>query len=206
MVSKVKVWDLPVRVFHWSLFILFFIAYFTGDEDNLVHIYSGYIICGLIVFRIIWGFVGSRYARFNDFVYSPGAVAGYLKSLLAGKPQHYLGHNPAGGWMVLLLLLSLVLVSWSGLEVYGAEGHGPLAYDATPVISAAYADDHDDENGGMESDSEEFWEELHEVLSNFTLFLVIIHIIGVAVSSHQHRENLPRAMVTGYKEVKRDDE
>ena len=201
MSEKIKVWDLPVRIFHWSLVVFFFVAYFTGDDDNPIHIYSGYAVCLLIIFRIVWGFVGTKYARFSDFVYGPAEVGKYFKSLLARKPIHYIGHNPVGGWMVILLLISIVLVSWSGLKVYAAEGHGPLASTGLSVVSVAIADDdRDEDEKGGESAEEEFWEEIHEFFSNLTLALVIIHIAGVAVASHMHRENLPRAMVTGYKE------
>lgn len=202
-VEKVKVWDPAVRLFHWSLVLLFFVAYFTGEDEGSIHIYAGYTICGLVTFRIIWGFIGSRYARFSDFVYGPSAVKKYLESLIARNPTHYIGHNPAGGWMVILLLISISLISWSGLEVYGAEGHGPLAKSEIQLISVAHADS--DHEGG-DSEEEEFWEEIHEFISNFTLFLVFIHIAGVAASSHLHKENLPRAMVTGYKEISSENE
>lgn len=203
MSNRIKVWDVPVRIFHWSLVIFFFIAYFTGDDESLLHIYSGYAVCLLIIFRLVWGVIGTKYARFSNFIYGPGETGRYIKSLLAGKPIHYIGHNPAGGWMVILLLISITLVSWSGLKVYAAEGYGPLASLELPVSGIAIADDDDDGNedeNGAESAAEEFWEELHEVFSDFTLILVFIHIAGVAVSSYIHRENLPRAMVTGYKE------
>jgi len=202
MSEKIKVWDLPVRIFHWSLVIFFFVAYFTGDDDNPLHIYSGYAVCLLIIFRIVWGLIGTKHARFSDFVYGPGEVRKYIQSLIVRKPIHYIGHNPAGGWMVILLLISIVLVSWSGLKVYAAEGHGPLASIDLSVVGAAIADDDrdEDENGGGSAE-EEFWEEIHEFFSNLTLALVFIHIAGVAISSHMHRENLPRAMVTGYKEI-----
>jgi len=207
MSERVKVWDLPVRIFHWSLVVFFFVAYFTGDDDNPVHIYSGYAVCLLIIFRIVWGVIGTKHARFSDFVYGSGEVGKYIKSLLARKPIHYIGHNPAGGWMVILLLISITLVSWSGLEVYAAEGHGPLAWTDLSVVRVAAADDDRDEGEGTgDSAEEEFWEELHEFFSNLALALVIIHIAGVAVSSRMHRENLPRAMVTGYKEKTNDEE
>lgn len=206
MKERIKVWDIAVRIFHWSLVVFFFVAYLTGDDDNPLHIYSGYVVCLLIIFRLVWGLIGSRYARFSDFVYGPGAVINYIKSLFTGKPVHYIGHNPAGGWMVLLLLVSIILVSWSGLKVYAAEGHGPLASIDSSIINIAIADDdrdEGDENGG-DSAAEEFWEEIHEFFSNFTLFLVFIHIAGVIVASHLHHENLARAMVTGYKEIDRE--
>jgi cytochrome b len=203
---EVRVWDPLVRLFHWSLVASFAVAYFTGDEESAVHIWSGYIVAGLIAFRVLWGFIGTRHARFSDFLVSPGRVIDYLKSLRSGQPRHYLGHNPAGGWMVIALLVSLAVTTWTGLEVYGAEGHGPLA-DATSLsmVAPAYADD--DEHGSRagrteregDEDGEEFWEELHEVFANLTVLLVLLHVTGVIVSSRLHRENLVKAMITGNK-------
>jgi len=215
--NTVKVWDLGVRVFHWSLVLLFVISYLSGDEQETLHTWSGYAIVALLVFRIIWGFVGTKYARFSDFIYSPGEVLAYLKSLSVRSPKHYLGHNPAGGWMVIALLASLSLTTFSGLKLYAADGHGPLAQNSDlSLISSAYAeenDDDDDDEYGVEGESakmagkegkeenpeEEFWEEIHEFFVNFTLLLVFVHIAGVFVSSYLHGENLPRSMLTGYK-------
>ncbi|VAW79954.1 Cytochrome b [hydrothermal vent metagenome] len=195
MSNEIRVWDLLVRIFHWSLVLGFTIAYLTGEEEGSLHIYSGYAVLGLITFRVIWGFIGSRYARFSDFVHSPKSVSRYLKSLLTRKPEHHTGHNPAGGWMVIAMLLSLFVVSFSGLKLYAVEeGLGPLAgpLPTLSVISPAYADD--DSDG-----EEEFWEEIHEASANFMLLLIFLHITGVIVSSRMHGENLVKAMVTGKK-------
>lgn len=201
--SRVKVWDVAVRLFHWSLVVLFFVAYFTGDDVDVLHVYAGYGVLALVAFRIVWGFVGTKYARFGDFIYGPAATLRYVKSLFSPKPLHYLGHNPLGGWMVVALLLGLIGTCWSGLEAYGQEGHGPLAQAGAALVSSAWADD-DEEAGerrhGGGEDGDEFWEETHEAFSNFTLFLVILHVAGVLVAVVVHRENLVRAMVTGYKE------
>jgi cytochrome b len=211
MESKtIRVWDLPVRLFHWSLVILFTLAYFTGDEENDLHIYSGYAVLGLVLFRILWGFIGSRYARFADFIYRPGTVIAYLKRLISSSPQRYIGHTPPGGWMIIALLTSLLITSVTGLQVYGLEGKGPLAADATTigVISPAYADEDEDERerghseaaGDEENESEEeFWEEIHEFFANLTVLLVLLHVAGVVVSSRLHRENLVKAMISGRK-------
>ena len=199
----IRVWDPLVRVFHWSLVVAFVVAWLSGEEESLVHVYAGYVILGLVGFRIVWGLVGPRYARFSNFLYSPGRTVGYLRSLLAQNPEHYTGHNPAGGWMIVLLLVSLLIAVYTGLEVYGAEGQGPLAGGSPGVelIATARAnDDSDDEyNSGVENEAEEFWEELHEFSANLTLLLVFVHIAGVVVASYVHRENLVRAMVTGRK-------
>lgn len=195
--TRIKVWDPAARIFHWLLVVLFTLAYLSEDAETL-HVYAGYGVLGLIGFRLVWGFVGSQYARFGDFIYGPAAVVRHARSLLSGKPIHYLGHNPIGGWMIVLLLLSLFGTCWSGLKLYAVEeGKGPLAQAPAIVVSAwADEDEHEDANGG----DDEFWEEAHEVFTNLTLVLVFIHIAGVVVTSRLHGENLARAMVTGYKE------
>jgi cytochrome b len=207
--NAIKVWDPLVRVFHWSLVICFTIAYLTGDEENSLHIFAGYAVLGLVVFRILWGFVGTSHARFKDFVFGPGKVIQYLKGLAGGSSERYIGHNPAGGYMVLLMLATLLVVTYTGLKVYGAEGHGPLAANANiSVVAAAKADEKGEEgvNGeeGGESKSnpdEEYWEELHEGATNFMLGLIVLHILGIVVSSRLHKENLVKAMITGEKNV-----
>lgn len=207
--TTVKVWDLPVRIFHWSLVVCFAVAYLTGEESETLHAWFGYIVAALILFRIVYGFVGSKYARFSDFVYSPAAVIEYLKKLFSGSPKHYLGHNPAAGWMVLVLLVSLALTTWTGLEAYAVEGHGPLAAATNmSLINTAYADsdDADEEREGDanvalsgESGEDEFWKEIHEFFVNFTLLMIVVHVAGVVISGRLHKENLVKAMITGKK-------
>jgi len=217
MSKEIRVWDPLVRLFHWSLVLSFSIAYLSGEEESNLHIYAGYVVLGLIAFRLIWGLVGTRHARFSDFVTSPATVIHYLKGLLARKPQHYPGHNPAGGWMVIAMLGCLFIVSVSGLKVYAIEeGLGPLAADtpALTLISPARADDDDDDDHrghekkehrhGEDDAAEEFWEELHEVSSNIMLLLIVLHIGGVIVASRLHDEHLVKAMITGKKTSKTD--
>jgi cytochrome b len=215
MSKEIRVWDPLVRLFHWSLVLSFTIAYLSGEEESNLHIYSGYVVLGLIAFRVLWGLVGTRHARFSDFMTSPATAMRYLKGLLAGRPQHYLGHNPAGGWMVIAMLVCLFIVSVSGLKVYAIEeGLGPLAADtpALTLISPARADDDDDDHRdheknenrhGEDEAAEEFWEELHEVSSNIMLLLIVLHIGGVIVASRLHHERLVKAMITG-KKVSKD--
>jgi len=206
---KVKVWDIWVRTFHWSLVVLFVIAYFTAEEENILHIYSGYAVLGLVIFRMLWGFVGSKYARFCDFIYPPKQVIQYIQGMVAGKPEHYLGHNPLGGWMTVALLAGLLVVSVTGLKLYAnEEGRGPLAStDQLIIIDNAFAnrdEDEDKEHSGRKRNNgendEEMWEELHEVSTNITLLLILLHILGVFISSRLHHENLVKAMITGNKE------
>ncbi len=203
-ITQIPVWDLFIRIFHWSLASLFFIAYLSGDDGETLHVYSGYLIIALITSRIIWGFVGTRHARFNDFVKGPSAVREYFKSLATRKPEHYYGHNPVGGWMVIALIASIILTSYTGLKVYAVEeGLGPLAAKTQLVlISSAYADgdEYDEHDNEKHDEEDEFWEELHEASANFTLFLVFFHIAGVLISSLAHGENLVRAMITGNKD------
>jgi cytochrome b len=177
-----RVWDPVVRVGHWTLVFSFITAYITEGEAP-VHMWAGYLLAAVVLFRLLWGFIGTRHARFSDFLYSPARILAYLKSLLGRRPEHYRGHNPAGGVMILLLLLSLVLTAGSGMALYAVEEHaGPLAGLMTASESA-----------------EELWEELHELFGNLTLALVIAHVAGALVSSYLHRENLVKAMVTGRK-------
>lgn len=208
--ETVRVWDIAVRIFHWSLVACFAIAYLTGEEESALHIYSGYAVLGLVLFRVLWGFIGTRHARFGDFVYSPRRVIAYLKSLVSGSPQRFIGHTPAGGWMILALLASLLATSVTGLKVYGLEGHGPLAAGGPDfaIVATAQADDDDREAhgaGGRESEGgegdEDVWEEVHEFFANLTLLLIFVHVAAVVVTGRLHKENLVKAMITGDKPV-----
>lgn len=183
----IQVWDVFVRTFHWSLVFLFFLAYITEDDWMVVHAYAGYIIGGLISLRLIWGFIGSRYARFSDFYTTPTEVITYLKQLMTGNAKHYIGHNPAGGMMIFILLLSVSLTLFTGIAVYATEGHGPLA-------SSFFA-----------NWSEDLLEEVHEFFANFTLLMIFVHLAGVIISSILHGENLIKAMITGKKSVQKPE-
>ena len=165
--NEIRVWDPFIRVFHWSLVVAFSIAYLSGEDESLLHIYSGYIVLGLVAFRLLWGIIGTRYARFTNFIYSPGEVVRYLKSIIERKPLHYVGHNPAAGWMIVALLLCLLVVTVSGLKVYAIEeGLGPLAQSNTEfeLISNSYADWNEDNEGEDEDedDGHEFKGSKHE--------------------------------------------
>ncbi|QJD29630.1 cytochrome b/b6 domain-containing protein [Methylococcus geothermalis] len=119
MARRIIVWDLATRIFHWSLVTSFFGAYLSADSDyRVLHVMFGYTILGLIGFRLLWGFVGPRYARFSEFVRGPLAIFRYLKSLLSKHPEHYVGHNPAGAVAIVLLLFLGILVCTSGLLSY----------------------------------------------------------------------------------------
>lgn len=136
--DTIAVWDIGIRIFHWSMVGLFTLSYFSSDQHEL-HTWSGYAVLVLLGFRLIWGFVGTRHARFSDFLYPPRAVWNYLSGLLRADPPHYTGHNPAGGWMVFAILFTLTLVCYSGLEALAEEGDGPLANVEIALIPSAYA-------------------------------------------------------------------
>jgi cytochrome b len=217
--KHVKVWDLFVRLFHWSLVAGIITQLATAEDFKGVHATVGYIIVALLISRIVWGFVGSRHARFTDFIYPPADIFAYLKGLVRKRPGHYAGHNPAGGAMVCALLLVLSLTTLAGLKTLGAEGKGPLAACPATVTPRAWADDDTDRAGyALHHDEEDnnaqvpysrtgnkaqahFWKEIHETLVGITLFLVGLHICGVAASSYVHRENLILAMITGNKKA-----
>lgn len=125
--QPIRTWDAPVRVFHWLMVLCFAGAWLTAESDRWlpVHLTLGYTMAGLVVFRLLWGVVGTRHARFSDFVRGPAAVARYVQSLLRGRPQHHAGHNPAGGWAILALLALTTLTTllgWATLQQIG--GHG----------------------------------------------------------------------------------
>ena len=168
--ASVRVWDPFVRLFHWSLVGLFAVAFLTGDESDRLHIAVGYAIGGLIALRILWGFVGSRHARFADFVSGPRQTASYLRDVVRQKARRYLGHNPAGGVMIVALLLMLVGTSISGYLLTTGAYWGSKAA-----------------------------EEAHEIFANLTVGLIVLHVIGVLAASVLHRENLVQAMITGRK-------
>lgn len=167
----VRVWDLAVRGLHWGLAGAFALAYATGDEWMRVHELAGFAAVAIVGLRLVWGAVGSERARFSDFVRGPGAIFGYLRGLATGRPARHVGHNPAGGFFAVLLL---ILVAATGI---------------TGWLSIAGG-------GGLYGEAAE---ELHEALANATLVAVLIHAAAAVGMSLMHRENLIRAMLTGRK-------
>lgn len=197
--TEIPVWDPLLRLFHWTLLLSFCTAYlsegelFEGLQDRLdgellqvVHVWAGYGLAGLLLFRLLWGFVGPRYARFRDFVYRPGEILAYLYGVLTLRAPRHLGHNPAGGAMIVAMLLALTATVVTGLALYGADkGLGPLAGWFT----------------GSSDTLIDAIKEAHEVATNGTLLLIAGHLIGVVWESLLHRENLVRAMITGRKRM-----
>jgi len=175
------VWDLLVRIFHWSLASFFLLAYFLEGNSLSLHVHVGYTIALLVLFRLIWGVIGSESARFSNFVVWPGKSFRYLLQHAKGQATYYRGHNPAGAMMIVALLTILLLASLSGIALYGLEGTGPLAN--TFVMSWP---------GGLLA-------VVHEVSADLSLALIVLHVVGVILSSYIYRQNLTLSMITGYK-------
>ncbi|MDV7340923.1 DUF1924 domain-containing protein [Terasakiella sp. A23] len=181
----IKVWDLPLRIFHWTMVIVVSTTAITGfffeDLFLTLHVYAGYTLGVLILFRLIWGVMGSYYSRFATFPLCLGDLKSQLDDLKQMKSPAYKGHNPVGAWMIVSLLGCLTLLSLSGLGVYASEENaGPLA-DLIPASQG------------------EFFEETHEVLANLLMILVTIHIFGVLVESLVFKHPVVQAMITGRK-------
>ena len=168
--STVRIWDPVVRIFHWSLVLAFVFAWASGDELQDLHEAAGYTIVGLLAIRVAWGFIGTRHARFSDFVYRPSAVIAYLIDMVRFRAPRHLGHNPAGGAMVLALIAMLAATCATGIM---------MTTDAYWGVN---------------------WvEEAHELAANLAVLLIGLHLAGVFVASLEHRENLVAAMITGRK-------
>jgi cytochrome b len=168
--GTVPVWDLAVRIFHWTLVAAFLTAWISAEESQSIHEIAGYVVAGLVAFRVVWGIVGSRRARFADFVRSPATVLRFLRETMKFRARRYLGHNPAGGAMVVALLIALTVIAGSGFM---------MTTDAFWGVR---------------------WVgETHEIAVNLTLVLLALHVLGVILASLEYRENLVVAMFTGRK-------
>lgn len=183
-----RVWDLPTRLFHWALVGLVGGLYYTGSEGgNLMdwHLRFGYAVLALLIFRLAWGLAGSRSARFSDFIRGPAAVLGHLRSLWRGKPHPHAGHNPAGGWMVIALLLCLAVQVGTGLfandDIFT---EGPLAHRVGNDLSDRLTS-------------------IHKL--NFTVLLSLVgaHVLAALIYLWRG-DNLFRPMVTGRKHIAGD--
>ena len=168
---RILVWDLPTRVFHWLFAASFLAAYLTSEDDWLTfHVTFGYTVLGLVAFRLLWGFAGTRYARFSSFAYGPARALAYLRSLVERRPERHVGHNPAGSWAIYLLLACGGITATLGFLTL----NGPQSW--------------------------KWMKDVHQVMGNVTLGLAGLHLAGVIAGSVAHKENLARSMVDGYKE------
>lgn len=173
MSSKVKVWDPLVRVFHWSLVAGFVANAFLTRPGKDVHQWVGYAVAGLIAVRIVWGFVGTRHARFSDFVPTPAALFGQVQDMATGRRRVHEGHSPLGALMIINLLLTVAAIA--------ATGH---AMTTTAFFGV------------------EWVEEAHEALVVWAEVSIVAHVLAVVVESRRLGVNLPKAMVTGYKTLR----
>lgn len=198
--AKVRVWDPLIRVFHWSLVAAFAVAYLSAEELSTVHEVAGYIVAGLVAFRLVWGLVGSRYARFTQFLKGPSATFGYLRDVFGHRERRYLGHNPVGAAMTVALLITLSGTAFTGWLLED-ETRIAILPDLPQIVAPAFADEDDEgrEYGTRGEGGESAVAEVHEVLANLMLLLIAVHVGGVVLTSFRHRENLARAMVTGEK-------
>ena len=181
--QRTLIWDVPTRLFHWMLALSFVLAWLTTGSDRwlAVHVFLGYLMMGLIGFRIVWGLAGTHYARFASFWYGPRAALAYLRAVLHGTAARHIGHNPTGSVAIYFLMLLTLVVSISGFFTLGGEEQqGALSGVMSLVQSRTF-------------------KKLHELSANVMLLLVIGHLTGVVVESFQHRENLARSMLSGNK-------
>jgi len=185
----VRVWDVPVRVFHWVLVALIATSWITveiGGNAMTYHMWAGYATLALLIFRIVWGFVGSTHARFADFCYGPSRTLAYLRGLLRLDPPFYAGHNPLGGWSVILLLACVSLQAVTGLFANDdIMIEGPLVKHVS-------------------GDTSSLLTTIHRWNFNVLLGLVCIHVAAAIFYLVVKRENLIRAMFTGRKQVPRE--
>ena len=187
--TLVRVWDLPTRTFHWALVVLIALQYATGEFhvlDMRWHFWFGYATLALILFRVLWGLVGSQTSRFSEFVRGPRSVASYLRAQLSTNPQISVGHNPLGGWSVLALLASIAL----------------------QLVTGLFASDEIDTDGplvGLVAQRTVKWmTRLHEWNQNALLVLIGLHVLAALLYLLLKRENLIMPMISGRKSVRED--
>jgi cytochrome b len=183
--KKVSVWDLPTRLFHWLLVILVIVSFVTGNIGGNAmqyHEWSGFTILTLLLFRLAWGFVGSRESRFATFVVGPAAVVRYAATLLRRDSQHYLGHNPLGGWSIIAMLLALWVQVGTGLFANDdIVTEGPLYHWVSKAMS-------------------DWLTRVHNLNKTVIIGLVSIHVLAVLFYFFYKRENLLKPMLTGVKQ------
>ena len=184
--TKVRIWDLPTRLFHWSLAVLVFAAIITvkvGGNAMVWHFYCGYTILALLIFRLIWGIIGARYARFSSFSLRPASLLAYLREPKAGHSQRFAGHTPIGSLSVLAILLVLLAQACSGLFANDdIDSEGPLVKFISKDVSDQFS-----------------W--FHAELNSVIIYgLIALHIAAIAYYFFRKKENLVKPMLTGDKE------
>ncbi len=180
-----KVWDLPTRLFHWTLVILMIAQWWTAEQSSTMdwHLWGGYAVLTLVLFRLIWGFTGSETARFTDFIRGPGAALDYLKALLRGETPHYLGHNPMGAWSIVALLTLLLIQAITGL----------FANDDIMIEGPLY--------GWVSKATSDWLTTIHKLNFNLLLAMIAVHLGAVFFYLLVKRENLIHPMLSGNKSV-----
>lgn len=181
--QRTLIWDLPTRLFHWALATSFAAAWLTAESDRWlpVHVFLGYLMLGLVGFRILWGFVGSHFSRFSSFWFGPREAIAYLKQVVRGQAERHVGHNPTGSLAIYLLLLLTLVVGITGIVTLGGEEQQGLAA------------------GWFSFAQIKLMKKLHEAAATGMLLLVMGHVAGVVVESVLHSENLALSMLTGTK-------
>lgn len=185
--GRVKVWDLAVRINHWLMVLLLVAMWWTGEQGFLiVHQWCGFSVLALLLFRVTWGFMGSRYARFSNFIYSPKTIWQYSRAILTGRATHYVGHNPLGGLAVLVLFLLLLV-----MIITGSLSSDDLLFDGPFVHLIDY-------------DRVDNFTRLHHQIFNLLLAMIVLHLVAIAAHQWLAKEPLIRAMITGYKPLAGD--
>ncbi len=173
----IRVWDPLVRLFHWSLVLSFAVAWLSANSWEDVHMWTGFAAGGLVLLRVVWGFIGTPYARFSHFVHPPQRVIAYLQAVATGSEARHLGHNPAGGAMIVALILATGMTAFTGWL---------LTTDAFWGVT--------------------WMQHVHNWTAHGTILLVGLHVAGVALASYRHNENLVVAMIVGTKRPIRADD
>ncbi|WP_245415934.1 MULTISPECIES: cytochrome b/b6 domain-containing protein [Mesorhizobium] len=175
--SAVCVWTVPVRLFHWSLAASVIIAWAISETSRPLHEYAGYAAAGLILWRLAAGVVGGHYTRFSQFVRAPSAIASYVMDIFLGRERRYIGHNPAGGAMVITLLTLVGLIALTGWMQTTDTYWGVAWVEST-----------------------------HKFLGNVIVAFVGLHVAGVILASFRHHENLVGSMISGRKRAPSADD
>lgn len=176
------VWDLPTRLFHWTLVALILLQFLSGEFGLIPmawHYWLGYATLALVVFRVLWGFAGSHTSRFASFVRGPGAVLHYARETAAGRHVHVIGHNPVGGWSVVLMLLSILVQSITGL--FSSDD----LTETGPLVDRV-------------SDATVEWmTRVHHLNRWLLVLLIVLHVGAVLMHWVMRRDNLVAAMIHG---------